>query len=135
MTNTGKQIAELMMDTGKSAPDMTHAVKILGDGSMQNGFSRIGEYFMEENAIASGKGLFKGRIQGCIAGAVAVSLLGGITLLVASKKEKKTNHEAEGQEILKAVKLSDSVSATSSTRDETYTKENDNQEISGSCTE
>ena len=39
MTNTATQIANLMMNNGKTAADMTHAVKVLGNGSMQQGFA------------------------------------------------------------------------------------------------
>ena len=53
MTNTATQIANLMMNNGKTAADMTHAVKVLGNGSMQQGFARIGSYFTKEAAIAA----------------------------------------------------------------------------------
>ena len=42
---------------------MTHAVKVLGNGSMQQGFARIGAYFTKEAAIAAARGLTQGRIQ------------------------------------------------------------------------
>ena len=101
MSNTGKQIANLMMDTGKSAPDMTHAVKVLGNGSMQKGFSRIGKYFMDEINTANKKGLTKGRIQGGIAGALGAVALGGAIKFAIDKKHKHSAHEIEGQKILK----------------------------------
>ena len=101
MSNTGKQIANLMMDTGKSAPDMTHAVKVLGNGSMQKGFSRIGKYFMDEINTANKKGPTKGRIQGGIAGALGAVALGGAIKFAIDKKHKHSAHEIEGQKILK----------------------------------
>lgn len=41
MEKTGKQIIDLITDHNKSASDMTHALKILGNGNMQKGFTRI----------------------------------------------------------------------------------------------
>ena len=48
MNNTGKQIIDLIIDHNKSASDMTHALKKLGNRNMQKGFTRIGKYFTEE---------------------------------------------------------------------------------------
>lgn len=125
MTNTGKQIADLLMDTGKSAPDMTHAVKVLGNGSMQKGFSRIGEYFAEE-ASSAAKGLTKGRIQGGVAGALgAAAAIGGVLYLISKKKEKAAKHEAEGQIILQTMKES-SVNADGEELDENTVVDTDN---------
>ena len=52
-TSTGKQIANLLTESGKSAADMTHLVKVLGEGSMQKGLTRIGTYFEKEMADAA----------------------------------------------------------------------------------
>ncbi len=41
MEKTGKQIIDLITDHNKSASYMTHALKILGNGNMQKGFTRI----------------------------------------------------------------------------------------------
>lgn len=51
MTNTAMQIANLMMSNGKNAANMTHAVKILGGGSMQRGFARIGDFFPKKSQV------------------------------------------------------------------------------------
>lgn len=103
MTNTGRQITNLMMDTGKSAADMTHAVKVLGNGSMQQGFSRIGAFFSEEVATAAANGLATGRVQGGIAGMLGTAAVGGIIAFVINRKRKKDAHEAEGKIILQAM--------------------------------
>lgn len=103
MTSTGRQITNLMMDTGKSAADMTHAVKVLGNGSMQQGFSRIGAFFSEEVATAAAKGLTTGRVQGGIVGMLGTAAVGGIIAFAVSKKRKKDAHEAEGQIILQTM--------------------------------
>ena len=73
MTNTATQIANLMVNNGKTAADMTHAVKVLGNGSKQQGFARIGSYFTKEAAIAAAKGLAKGRIQGGVVGVLGTA--------------------------------------------------------------
>lgn len=126
MTNTGKQIADLLMDTGESAPDMTHAVKVLGNGSMQKGFSRIGEYFAEEASSAAAKGLTKGRIQGGVAGALgAAAAIVGVLYLISKKKEKAAKHEVEGQIILQTMKES-SVNADGEELDENTVVDTDN---------
>ena len=107
MTSEGRQIANLMMDTGKSAADMTHAVKILGDGSMQKGFARIGEFFSKEVAMETAKGRATGRIQGGVAGILGVlaieGIIAGIIAYANHRKEKKAEHSAEGQIILKTL--------------------------------
>ena len=110
MTNTGKEIANLMMNNGKSASEMTHALSELGGGSMQKGFARIGKYFTEESAKAAAKGLSRGRIQGGIVGVLVTAAVGGTIYAVAKKKEKDAAHEAEGQTILNAMKSEASIS-------------------------
>lgn len=104
MTKIGEQLTDLMVNQGKTAPEITHALKILGNGNMQHGFSRIGEFFSEEINNASLKGLFKGRIQGGIAGALGTITLGGLISLIINKRKQSASHETEGQEILKALK-------------------------------
>ena len=54
MSNLGKQITELLMDSGKSAPSITHALKSLGNGSMQKGLARMSNYLVSD---ATAKGL------------------------------------------------------------------------------
>lgn len=110
MTNTGKEIANLMMNNGKSASELTHALSELGGGSMQKGFARIGKYFTEESAKAAAKGLSRGRIQGGIVGVLVTTAVGGTIYVVAKKKEKDAAHEAEGQTILNAMKSEASIS-------------------------
>lgn len=104
MTSIVIQISNLMMDTGKSAADMTHAVKVLGNGSMQKGFYRIGEFFSEEIKLANAKGLYIGRIQGGIVGVIGTVAIGGIIVTVINNKHKKEIHEMEGQIILQTMK-------------------------------
>ena len=103
MTNTATQIANLMMNNGKTAADMTHAVKVLGNGSMQQGFARIGSYFTKEAAIAAAKGLAKGRIQGGVVGVIGTVAAGGIIAYFVNKNKQKADHEEEGRKILQGM--------------------------------
>ena len=111
MTNTATQIANLMMNNGKTAADMTHAVKVLGNGSMQQGFARIGSYFTKETAMAAAKGLAKGRIQGGVVGVLGTAAAGGIIAYFVSKNKQKADHEEEGRKILQVMgeKASDDI--------------------------
>ena len=100
MANTAMQIANLMMSNGKNAADMTHAVKILGGGSMQRGFARIGEFFSAEVACAAAKGLARGRIQGGIVGILGTAAVGGLAWWLTRGRKAEDAHEAEGRTIL-----------------------------------
>ena len=113
--NTGKQIANLLTESGKSAADMTHLVKVLGEGSMQKGLTRIGSFFQQEIAITAKNSLQKGIIQGAVAGSVGTIIAGGgiygVYRLIKKKKnetakdaEQLALHEAEGHAILNALK-------------------------------
>jgi len=103
MTDIATQIANLMVDSGKTAADMTHAVKVLGNGSMQQGFSRIGNYFAEEAAYAATKGLQVGRLQGGIIGILGTAAIGGIMAYMLLNEKEKAVHDSEGRTILKAM--------------------------------
>ena len=102
MTNTAMQIANLMMSNGKNAADMTHAVKILGEGSMQRGFARIGDFFSTEVACATAKGLMRGRIQGGLVGIIGTAAVGGLVWWL-TQDSKAVAHEAEGRTILRTM--------------------------------
>lgn len=112
MSNTGLQIANLMMDNNKNAADMTHAVKVLGNGSMQRGFFRIGEFFSKEIDLANAAGLRRGRIQGGLVGALGAFCVGGLIWWLAQDGEDKTAHEAEGQKILRTMETAKAPSDT-----------------------
>jgi len=101
MTNIAREIATLIMSNGKSAADMTHAIKVLGNGSMQEGLTRVASYFTKESAMIAAKSLSKGRFQGVVIGAVgATAVCGGIALAVNYKKRQQKDHDAEGRKIL-----------------------------------
>lgn len=50
MSDLNKKITELLSDSCKAAPDMTHSLKIIGDGDMKEGMKTIAEFF-EENGM------------------------------------------------------------------------------------
>ncbi len=112
MIETGLQITELMTNNGMSAPEMTHALKILGNGSMQQGFIRMGAFFSEEIKEASWQGLTTGRIQGCLLGAAGTVLVGGVSLYIYNKVNKRKKLEKEEHEILRVMRLCSEQSGT-----------------------
>ncbi|WP_405373202.1 hypothetical protein [Pseudobutyrivibrio sp.] len=106
MSNTANQISNLMQSNGKTAAEMTHAVKELGNGSMQAGFQRIGAYFDQEIAISSAKALSKGRIEGTLIGIGITAIVIPTTLYVKRKISERKEHESEGKKILKTFSTS-----------------------------
>ena len=100
MSNTANQILNLMQSNGKTAPEITHDLKVLGNGSMQAGLQRIGAYFNHEIAIESSKALSRGRVEGTLIG-IGITAIVIPTALYLKKKFKEINeHDAEGQKIL-----------------------------------
>ena len=55
MSDVNKKITELLSDSCKAASDMTHSLKIIGDGDMKEGMKTIAEFF-EENGMKKVKG-------------------------------------------------------------------------------
>ena len=45
MNNIAEEIYDLVNTTGKSAPDMTKALKNIGDGDMQQGIKKLSDFF------------------------------------------------------------------------------------------
>ena len=118
MTTTGMQIVDLITDNGKPAPDMTHALKLLGNGSMQAGLTRIGNHFKAEISAAFSKGLTKGRIQGSILGILGTIAVGKTIALTVNKQKKSAAHENEGKDILRAMETSPIPASSSSAENE-----------------
>lgn len=103
MIETGLQIANLMADDSMSASNMTHALKVLGNGSMHCGFQIIGRYFASEIKEASFQGLKTGRIQGCIGGIAGTLIVCGVSAYTIHKIQQRKRIYTEGQEILKVM--------------------------------
>lgn len=66
MSDLTKDIKELLSDTCKAAPDMTHGLKSIGNGNMKKGVLTVTEYFNES-----------GKKEGAALGAIGAFLLTG----------------------------------------------------------
>ncbi|MEN6350987.1 MAG: hypothetical protein ABFD08_16525 [Syntrophomonas sp.] len=86
MKATTMQITDLITASGKTGPQMTHALKVLGNGDMQLGFLRIANYFLAE-------GIIVGRLQGVVGGAIGVWLIFLIAKLIKDGREKSKQKE------------------------------------------
>lgn len=100
MTDIEKAIADLLVPDGKPSPKMTHAVKFIGDGSMQNGFERIADYYTK---VGERSGSKKGAIGGGIGGFAVATITFAIGVLIKNKIDKDKALEAEGTAILKGL--------------------------------
>ena len=111
MNNIAEEIYDLVNTTGKSAPDMTKALKNIGDGDMQQGIKKLSDFFSATaKEIGLERGLKLGEQRGWIKGSLTtlaiVSLAAGgvyIKEKYAAFKRKKAL-EQEGQVILAAIK-------------------------------
>ena len=106
MGRISKAVEELISTNGKAAPDMTHALKVMGDGDMQNGVKRFANYFLEEGKE---RGFVAGEKSGIMKGAViTVSILSlvhiGKNILDRNATHKK--HQIDGKIILEGLKQS-----------------------------
>ena len=99
MTATTMQIADLITASGQTGPQMTHALKVLGNGDMQQGLIRIAKFF-----LAEGKSYINiGRLQGVVGGAAVVGLIFLIAKLIKDGREKSKQKE-EAKAIMDAFK-------------------------------
>ena len=108
--NTTAEIYDLMETTGKSAPDITQALKNIG-GDMQTGVKKIATYFLDEGRYEGyqvGKqiGEKNGLLKGTIIGLAIPTLLGAGYYLYDKHKAKAAlrAHDADGKEILDGFK-------------------------------
>lgn len=99
MITTAMQIANLVTTSGQTGPQMSHALKVLGNGDMQQGLIRIAKFF-----LAEGKSYIKvGRLQGVVGGAACVGLIFLIDKLIKDGCEKSKQKE-EAKAIMDAFK-------------------------------
>lgn len=106
MSEVGNTIKSLIFGKDQAGPDMTHGLKVLGDGDMQNGIKRVAAFFWEEgtqNGYRRGErsGVIKGSAGTFVIGSLVV---GGIYVIDKYKEHKaKKAHEEEGRKILSAL--------------------------------
>lgn len=99
MTKMAMQITELITTSGQTGPQMTHALKVLGNGDMRQGLIRIAKFF-----LATGKSYIKvARLQGVIGGAAGVGLILLIAKFIKDEREK-SKHKEEAEAIMDAFK-------------------------------
>ncbi|CDB15314.1 putative uncharacterized protein [Clostridium sp. CAG:221] len=91
MNKTSKEILDFLSSTGKSASEMTHALKFIGNGSMEDGLLRIGDYFEREVKIGTAKG------------AIGATIILTTVALVKKKIDESKKHKEEGEAILKGL--------------------------------
>lgn len=137
--NTTAEIYDLMETTGKSAPDITQALKNIG-GDMQTGVKKIATYFLDEGRyegyqvgkqIGEKSGLLKGTTIG-----LAIPVLFGTGYYLYDKHKVKAAqraHEAAGKEILDGFKsaASTEVEIVSSPSCNTCTSDTENTHNKG----
>lgn len=107
------EIQDLISTTGKAAPDMTAALKRIGNGNMQVGIKKLAKYF---DSVGFESGIKLGTKNGMVKGSLVT--LGAVSLVACSVfiKEKYNDYkrkkalEDEGKLIYEAIK--DSVSKT-----------------------
>lgn len=99
MNDTNKEILDFFNSSGKSASAMTHALKSIGNGSMEAGVSRIGDYFKKEVKIAIEKGVK----SGAIGSVIGITLVFATVSLVKKKIDESKKHKDEGEAILKGL--------------------------------
>ena len=105
--NVVAEIFDLLDAEGQSAPDMTQALKSIGDGDMKLGIKKIAEYFhdqgcKERSLMDESKGMAKAT---AILFGLGVLAKGGI-YLYKKYREKNALQEQDnaGQEIVDALK-------------------------------
>lgn len=94
--DTVNQIKILIETSGKTAPEMTKALKTLGGGNMQKGIAKMADFCFKE-------GIKIGMIRGAIVGVVGTAAVGGLILLVRKAIKNHQLHKEEGEAILKVL--------------------------------
>lgn len=101
------QIYELVSTTGKSAPNMTNALKAIGDGSMQDGIKSMADFFWGSGSLHGKKigernGWMKGSITTLLIGA---TIWGGVQIKRRyDDYQFRKSLQENGDRIIKAMK-------------------------------
>ena len=106
--NAPEQIYELLEYSGKPAPDMTAALKMIGNGNMHDGLLALTDYFKKIGSECGyARGMKHGEIKGIIDGSLAttgiMSVIAGGRYLKKRIYNKKTIKKEEAI-ILKSLK-------------------------------
>lgn len=103
MSNTGKEIGELLNTVGAAAPDITKPLKSIGGGNMLDGVRKIFNYALAEGEQA---GLATGEKRGFAKGSmITLAACGALYLIPKSVKYVKAKaaeskaHDALGEKI------------------------------------
>lgn len=106
MSEAGDAVRSLVFESGKAGPEMTHDLKVLGDGKMQVGIKRLAAFFMEEGQeLGYLQGERAGTIKG-VAGTLFVGslIVGGCWIAERCRNNKIIKkHEKEGMKIIRVM--------------------------------
>lgn len=106
MSEAGAAVRSLVFESGKASPEMTHDLKVLGGGKMQDGIKRLASFFMEEGRE---RGYLQGERTGTIKGVAGTlfvgSLIAGGCWIAERHRTKKIikEHEKEGMKIIRVM--------------------------------
>ncbi len=104
MSEAGAAVRSLVFESGKASPEMTHDLKVLGGGKMQDGIKRLASFFMEEGKE---RGYLQGERAGVIKGVAGTlfvgSLIAGGCWIAERCRINKIikEHEKEGMKIIR----------------------------------
>ena len=108
MSEVGDTIKSLLFDDRQAGADMTHRLKVLGNGSMQDGMKRLATFFIKEGRMAGFKeGEKSGIVKGSLGTLAIGSAIAGTWYLVEQHKQKK-KHEEDGGKILNTLRQEES---------------------------
>ena len=106
MSEAGAAVRSLVFESGKASPEMTHDLKVLGGGKMQDGIKRLASFFMEEGRE---RGYLQGEKAGTIKGVAGTlfvgSLIAGGCWIAERCRINKIikEHEKEGMKIIRVM--------------------------------
>ena len=116
MSDLSKKITELLSDSCKAAPDMTHGLKNIGDGDMKEGMKTIAEFFEES-------GMKKGELIGTVLGTAGTLSIIGLIVGVKKLYSMKISHKEKGEKILNGLTQGIANESTESIKDYDSAKE------------
>lgn len=129
MSAKAEEIFELISSSGLSAPEMTHSLKMVGDGDMQKGFLHMARFFHSDGfSEGVSVGTKRGFIQGALGALGAVALVGGIYVTgKINERKRKTQLENEGKKILNTLKETKFTEEATTTRTEPMEEGEENE--------